>query len=214
MTDTTLSGPQAVIERIGALLTERGADCDTDESGTMLALFGDAGVGRCQGIITAEMVETEVPMVLLQVGYSLPRGVVPERRWPALYELLALLSPHLTVGHFEFDHDVGELRWRAHQLLSDAPPWSDAHLMALAMEGIDTIDAYFESFTRVIDDGDDPNLVIAEAFLAINDESDEGYGELIESDLLRMLKTARRRAVGGDQATVERISALLLKLTE
>ncbi len=212
MNDLSTHGPTALILHLGELLTAQGVDFETDSSGTKIALVGDASVGQCTGIISAESVETEESMNLLQVAYALPFETISEGRWSALYELLALLTPHLIIGVLELDHEVSELRWRAHQLLSTSPPWNDTRLMALPLEGIDTIERLFETISKVVDKGDDPCVAVAEMLLDGNGEnSKEG---IYEGEILRLLKTARRRIVTTDVVAIDRVSGLLLRLTQ
>ncbi len=204
-------GTRALMMQIGARLSDQGANYDVNKDGSMLALIGEAGCGRCNGVIAAEIVETDAPMLLVQVSYSLPFDPIDEDRWLAVYELIALLAPHMTLGHFEYDHEVEELRWRAHQLLPPTGPWDNTLLMALPLEGIDVIDSAFEAFDKVISRGDDANLAVAEMLLA---QVDGDPVELFGEEILRMVQTARRRVEGGDAALIDRVSALLVRLTD
>jgi hypothetical protein len=211
MIDLDKQGPRALIRHLGELLTAQGVDYETDSTGTMIGLVAETATCQCGGVITAELVETQGQMNLLQVGYALPFEDIPEERWGALYELLALLAPHLVIGHFEFDHELSELRWRGHQLLPISFPWDETRLMALPLEGVDTVGRLYETVRMVVADGDDPNVAVAEMLLAEDEALVQG---LYESEILRMLKVARRRLTTQEGAELERVSGLLMKLAQ
>jgi len=207
-----MQGPAALIRHICGLLEAEGCVHVPDSSGTSVEIFEEAEVGSLCGSVSAELVEAEEEMILLQVAFAMPiMGTDPEKGWPRLCELMALLNPHLTIGLLEYEHETSELRWRANQLLKISGPWSDAQVMTLLHEGMDIIERLFETASKVLVAGDDPNIAVAEMLLdGGGSESNHGF---FESEILSLLRRARRNIDPKDVPTIDRVAKLVVRLT-
>jgi hypothetical protein len=90
---------------------------------------------------------------------------VPEKRRPALYELLALANEKLWIGHFGMDTDDGMPVFRHSVLLRGAPGASAESLEDMVDIAITECERFFPAFQFVLWGGKAPNDALAAAML-------------------------------------------------
>jgi hypothetical protein len=90
---------------------------------------------------------------------------VPEKRRPALYELLALANDHLWIGHFGLERDEGLLVFRHSVLLRGASGASAESLEDMVDIAITESERFFPAFQFVLWGGKKPADAMQAAML-------------------------------------------------
>jgi hypothetical protein len=90
---------------------------------------------------------------------------VPEKRRPALYELLALANERLWIGHFGMEADDGMPAFRHAVLLRGAPGASAESLEDMVDIAITECQRFFPAFQFVLWGGKTPQDALAAAML-------------------------------------------------
>ena len=131
---------------------------DAELSDGVILLNGEPEAGSCPGVLecrdleTGEAVQGEAtPMVLVEVGFTLPFDPVPRDRMAQVALMLSCLNPDIGLGQLELDPVSHTLGFRCAQLIPGREPVSDAFLMAPLLEGLNVIDDCIDALVAVLD---------------------------------------------------------------
>ena len=191
-------------EQFAAMLAEADVDFEISEAGDMLRIFGDTGIGQCEGfILTMPIVlggaedEEPVDMTFCEVAFLVPGEHldVSEERLPALYELMARINDAERVGAWEINGGADELRFRVYQSFLEGTLVPRPVLFAMIDDALGAIEHHWFMFDMVLTEGYDPAHAVGEfvAREALSDDHATGVEHQAFAMGAELLQLAGRR---------------------